>query len=98
MLLTENKERLLLVYRRRLDRWLQPGGHVERGDANVIETACREVLEETGVKARYRHDPTPGRSRHPPNTGSGEGTVPPATRPDFRLHRGRGRHRPAARN
>ncbi|MGH9368992.1 MAG: NUDIX hydrolase, partial [Thermoanaerobaculia bacterium] len=41
----------LLVYHRRLERWLQPGGHVEPGDASVFEAARREALEETGVAA-----------------------------------------------
>jgi 8-oxo-dGTP pyrophosphatase MutT (NUDIX family) len=39
----------LLVFHRRLDRWLQPGGHVESDDASVFETARREAREETGV-------------------------------------------------
>jgi len=42
----------LLVHHRRLDRWLQPGGHVEPGDRSVFETARREAREETGVAAR----------------------------------------------
>jgi 8-oxo-dGTP pyrophosphatase MutT (NUDIX family) len=46
---SSKKERLLLVYHRRLSRWLQPGGHVEPGDSDIIETARREVLEETGL-------------------------------------------------
>jgi 8-oxo-dGTP pyrophosphatase MutT (NUDIX family) len=41
----------LLVHHRRLDRWLQPGGHVETGDRSVFETACRETQEETGLAA-----------------------------------------------
>jgi len=39
----------LLVHHRRLDRWLQPGGHVEESDRSVFETARREAREETGV-------------------------------------------------
>ena len=41
----------LLVHHRRLDRWLQPGGHTDPEDADVLATALREVLEETGVRA-----------------------------------------------
>ncbi len=41
----------LLVHHRRLDRWLQPGGHVEPEDASVFEAARREAAEETGVTA-----------------------------------------------
>jgi 8-oxo-dGTP pyrophosphatase MutT (NUDIX family) len=40
----------LLVHHRRLDRWLQPGGHVEPEDASVYEAALREAREETGVE------------------------------------------------
>jgi 8-oxo-dGTP pyrophosphatase MutT (NUDIX family) len=41
----------LLVFHRRLGRWLQPGGHAEPGDASVLETARREAREETGIEA-----------------------------------------------
>jgi 8-oxo-dGTP pyrophosphatase MutT (NUDIX family) len=40
---------LLLIHHRRLDRWLQPGGHIDPGDASPITAAAREVREETGV-------------------------------------------------
>ncbi|RMH02198.1 MAG: NUDIX domain-containing protein [Planctomycetota bacterium] len=41
---------LLLVHHRRLDRWLQPGGHDE-GERDPARTALREVGEETGLRA-----------------------------------------------
>jgi 8-oxo-dGTP pyrophosphatase MutT (NUDIX family) len=40
---------LLLIHHRRLDRWLQPGGHIDPEDVSPIAAAAREVLEETGV-------------------------------------------------
>lgn len=40
---------LLLIHHRRLDRWLQPGGHIDPEDTSPIAAAAREVLEETGV-------------------------------------------------
>ncbi len=40
----------LLVHHRKLDRWLQPGGHIE-DDASVLAAARREVAEETGLHA-----------------------------------------------
>jgi 8-oxo-dGTP pyrophosphatase MutT (NUDIX family) len=42
-------DRVLLVFHRKLGRWLQPGGHVEDGDASVFHTALREAREETGI-------------------------------------------------
>jgi len=49
LVLAPDRERILLVHHRRLDRWLVPGGHVEAGDAAIWDTARREVIEETGV-------------------------------------------------
>jgi 8-oxo-dGTP pyrophosphatase MutT (NUDIX family) len=41
---------LLLVRHPKLGRWLQPGGHVENGDADLLEAARRELLEEVGLR------------------------------------------------
>ena len=35
---------------RALARWLQPGGHLERGES-PLDAACREAREETGATA-----------------------------------------------
>lgn len=44
-------ERVCLVHHRKLDRWLQPGGHAEPVDGGAIEhTALREAAEETGCR------------------------------------------------
>ena len=40
---------VVMVYHRRLERWLLPGGHVEANDADVESAAAREVWEETGL-------------------------------------------------
>ena len=42
-------ERALLTHHRKLDRWLQLGGHCD-GDANLAGTALRECLEESGIE------------------------------------------------
>lgn len=42
------KKELLVIYNKKLGKWLQPGGHIE-GEETPIETAMREVKEETGV-------------------------------------------------
>ena len=41
---------LLLIHHTALDRWLQPGGHVEPEDVDTEAAARREVAEETGVR------------------------------------------------
>lgn len=41
-------QRVLLTHHRKLDRWLQPGGHAD-GDADLARVALREAGEETGV-------------------------------------------------
>ena len=56
IVLSPDRSAMLIVYHRRLERWLQPGGHVDREDRGTMETAAREVLEETGVE--LRHDRT----------------------------------------
>jgi 8-oxo-dGTP pyrophosphatase MutT (NUDIX family) len=46
-----DRNAVLLVHHRKLNRWLLPGGHVEAGfDGNVSETALREAEEETGAQ------------------------------------------------
>ena len=40
---------VLLVFHRRLERWLQPGGHVEPTDGTILGAATRELAEETGL-------------------------------------------------
>ena len=42
---------LLLILHGKLRLWLQPGGHVEPDDADILAAARREVLEETGIAA-----------------------------------------------
>ena len=46
----ENKK-VLLMYNKKLDKWLQPGGHIE-GKETPEEAAIRETFEETGIKIK----------------------------------------------
>ncbi len=49
LVLSPDRERVLLVHHRSLGIWIEPGGHVNPGDGDVAAAAHREVLEETGV-------------------------------------------------
>lgn len=42
---------VLLLHHKKLDRWLQPGGHVDPDDATYMDAVLREVKEETGLAA-----------------------------------------------
>ena len=41
---------LLLIYHGKLLRWLQPGGHIDPEDLNVVSAARRELREEAGIE------------------------------------------------
>jgi 8-oxo-dGTP pyrophosphatase MutT (NUDIX family) len=43
-------ERVLLTHHRKLDKWLQLGGHAD-GDGDIRRVALREATEESGVRA-----------------------------------------------
>ena len=47
--LSPDGTRTCLVLHRKLQLWVQPGGHFEAGDATAAAAAAREVLEETGL-------------------------------------------------
>jgi 8-oxo-dGTP pyrophosphatase MutT (NUDIX family) len=69
---------LLLVHHRRLDRWLQPGGHVEPEDVEIWDAAAREVLEETGVELE--------RETRPRLIGADVHGIPPGRGEPYHLH------------
>ncbi|HEX9392606.1 MAG TPA: NUDIX hydrolase [Usitatibacteraceae bacterium] len=39
----------LLLHHAQLDRWLQPGGHLDESDASPAHAALREAREESGI-------------------------------------------------
>jgi 8-oxo-dGTP pyrophosphatase MutT (NUDIX family) len=48
LVLSADGERTLLCHHRKLDRWLQPGGHAD-GERDLRAVALREAQEETGL-------------------------------------------------
>jgi 8-oxo-dGTP pyrophosphatase MutT (NUDIX family) len=52
--LDPGRSQVLLILHGKLHLWLQPGGHVEPEDADVLAAARREVLEETGIATLER--------------------------------------------
>lgn len=78
LVLHPERDAFLLVHHRRLDRWLLPGGHVEPEDAEIWDTARREVIEETGAELV---------SDGPPKLiGLDVHGIPPRRREPFHLH------------
>ena len=57
--LSPSRDALLLIHHKKLDRWLQPGGHVEPEDTDMLAAARREAAEEVGLRelAAGRDDP-----------------------------------------
>ncbi len=45
---SRTRDAAVLVHHRKLDKWLQPGGHAD-GDPDVRAVARREAIEETGL-------------------------------------------------
>lgn len=46
--------RVFLIYHAKLERWLQPGGHIEASDSSIAAAAVREAEEETGFRLETR--------------------------------------------
>ena len=47
-IVSHDHRRVLFTHHRKLDRWLQLGGHAD-GDTNVLEVALKEAREESGM-------------------------------------------------
>jgi len=50
------RRHVLLTHHRKLDKWLQPGGHAD-GDPDLLAVALREAREETGLTRLYAVSP-----------------------------------------
>lgn len=53
-LVSNDGKRALLMHHRKLNRWLQPGGHAD-GSADLANVALREAEEETGLLDLHVH-------------------------------------------
>jgi 8-oxo-dGTP pyrophosphatase MutT (NUDIX family) len=42
---------MVVLWHKKIGRWLQPGGHVEDSDESVADASLRELCEETGATA-----------------------------------------------
>jgi len=48
LVVDEKTQRMLILFHRKLQKWLQPGGHAD-GEGNLASVALREATEETGI-------------------------------------------------
>ncbi len=57
VVLSPDAQRTCLVLHRRLQKWVQPGGHLEPTDVSMAMAAAREAQEETGLSGVVLPDP-----------------------------------------
>ncbi|NQZ60346.1 MAG: NUDIX hydrolase, partial [Lentisphaeraceae bacterium] len=48
-LVSADGQKVLLTHHRKLNMWLQPGGHCD-GEADVLQVALKETREESGIE------------------------------------------------
>jgi ADP-ribose pyrophosphatase YjhB (NUDIX family) len=58
-ILSPERDALLLIFHGKLARWLQPGGHVDASDSDLVSAARREAAEEVGLHQLELLSPVP---------------------------------------
>lgn len=48
-LVISSDKKVLVIFHNKLQKFLQPGGHIEKDDKNIVFSAAREVREETNL-------------------------------------------------
>jgi len=48
--LNQNRNKALLTHHKKLNKWIQLGGHIEKSDNTIFEAGKRELIEESGLK------------------------------------------------
>ncbi len=49
-IINEKRTHMLLIYHKKCQLWLQPGGHLEKNES-PLDGAIREMIEETGINS-----------------------------------------------
>ena len=58
--LSPDEQSVLLIFHPGFQKWIQPGGHLEKEDASIRKAALREVHEETSLDSMKLIDWIPG--------------------------------------
>jgi 8-oxo-dGTP pyrophosphatase MutT (NUDIX family) len=59
IIVSADGSQVVLLHHRKLDRWLQPGGHGDPGETTGEQVALREAFEETGIPGLALHASAP---------------------------------------
>jgi 8-oxo-dGTP pyrophosphatase MutT (NUDIX family) len=59
IVVSADASQVLLLHHRKLDRWLQPGGHGDEGETTGEQVALREAREESGIAGLALHESAP---------------------------------------